>query len=82
MANQSISDRVISVLSGLLEVPVDQISEATSTIEDLQIDSLDAVSLQMEIEDAFNITIHDNSFDEVKTVGDIVRIVESKVGIS
>ena len=82
MANQSISDRVISVLSSLLEVPVDQISEATSTIEDLQIDSLDAVSLQMEIEDAFNITIHDNSFDEVKTVGDIVRIVESKVGIS
>jgi acyl carrier protein len=39
-------------------------------------DSLDAVELLMSIEEAFNIAIPDSEYNNLKTVGDLLRFIE------
>lgn len=47
--------------------------------EDLEADSLDAVELNMAIEDAAGVTIPDEKLNEMKTVKDILAIVNAAV---
>ena len=52
------------------------ITASTSFTDDLQADSLDVVELVMELEDEFEITIPDDEYEKIKTVGDAIRFVE------
>ncbi|MCL2521909.1 MAG: acyl carrier protein [Erysipelotrichales bacterium] len=47
--------------------------------EDLGADSLDAVEMVMGVEDQFDIKLSDEEMQSLKTVGDLVRIVEAKI---
>lgn len=51
----------------------------TDLRDDLRMDSLDFVSVAMELEERFGIAISDNSAFAWRTVGDVVRSVERKV---
>ncbi len=51
----------------------------TSMMKDLDADSLDAVEIMMELEDEFDIEIPDEDAEAFKTIGDIVKYVESKI---
>ncbi|MCF7927385.1 MAG: acyl carrier protein [Candidatus Izimaplasma sp.] len=46
--------------------------------DDLGADSLDAVELIMEIEDAFDISVNDDAAQEFKTVKQIVDFIEKE----
>jgi acyl carrier protein len=48
-----------------------------STFDELQIDSLDKINLSFAVEEMFSIEIPDDSLNSLKTVGDVVRGVES-----
>ena len=48
--------------------------------EDLEIDSLDAVELNMALEESVGVGLSDEELGQIKTVGDIVRILEAKQG--
>ncbi|TPR54099.1 phosphopantetheine-binding protein [Metamycoplasma neophronis] len=50
-----------------------------SNIKDLNIDSLDLVVLITDMEDKYNISITDEELMKLKTVGDIVNLLESKL---
>ena len=45
-------------------------------VEDLEADSLDAVELNMALEEALGYAVDDEALGEMKTVGDIVRYLE------
>ena len=47
--------------------------------DDLLADELDAVELIMAVEEEFDITIHDEDAVDIKTVGDLVKLVESLI---
>jgi acyl carrier protein len=47
--------------------------------EDLLADELDNVEIIMAVEDEFNITIHDEDAIDIKTVGDLVKLVDSLI---
>jgi acyl carrier protein len=47
-------------------------------VDDLKADSLDVVELVMEFEDEFKITIPDEDYEKIKTVGDAVKYIEGK----
>ncbi|MCJ7806400.1 MAG: acyl carrier protein [Clostridia bacterium] len=61
-----------------LETAVDKLSMET-TFEDIDADSLDIVELVMALEEEFDLEISDQEIENIKTVGDIVRYIESKV---
>ena len=56
----------------------EKVTMEASLTEDLEADSLDAVELNMALEDAFGVPIPDEELANMKTVGDIFNLVRSK----
>jgi acyl carrier protein len=56
------------------------VTKDASILEDLGADSLDVVELVMTLEEAFDIEVPDDAVEELRTIGDIQRFVESHVG--
>jgi acyl carrier protein len=48
--------------------------------EDLNLSSLDAVSLVMAVEDELGIEVGDDELKDLRTIDDLVRLLESKSG--
>ena len=74
----SIEEKVVGIVSEQFSVPKEEITPETSFIDDLKADSLDVVELVMEFEDEFSITIPDDDYDKIRTVGNAVSYIESQ----
>ncbi|MEO1997644.1 MAG: acyl carrier protein [Planctomycetaceae bacterium] len=74
----SIEERVIGIVSEQLGVPKEDVSRPSSIVDDLKADSLDVVEMVMEFEDEFDITIPDDDYEKIKTVGDAIEYIEDK----
>ncbi len=76
----SISERVIQRLieASDLEVEPGDVSPATSLRDDLEIGSLQALTLIMDLEEDFEITVEDDEFEQLRTVGDVIGLLEAK----
>jgi len=73
---QSITQHCIGLIAQAKQLPVTAVS-LTSTLEELQIDSLDKVSLSFDIEEIYGISIPESALMTVQTVQDIVTGVEA-----
>lgn len=71
-------DKVKQLLSEQLNISADKIKAESRVIEDLGADSLDVVEMLMSLEDNFNVTVTDEESVSLKTVGDIVKLIDSK----
>ena len=49
--------------------------------DDLDIDSLDLVEVAMALEDVYGLTLDEDEMDGIKTVGDIVNLVEARLKV-
>ncbi|MBW6463588.1 MAG: acyl carrier protein [Dethiobacteria bacterium] len=74
----SVENKVKGIIADQLEVGIDKLTLDT-TFEDIDADSLDIVELVMALEEEFDLEISDQEIENIKTVGDIVRYIESKV---
>ncbi|MSR59614.1 MAG: acyl carrier protein [Planctomycetaceae bacterium] len=74
----SVEESVIGIVSEQLQIPKEAVTSAKSFVDDLKADSLDVVELVMEFEDVFKITIPDEDYEKIKTVGDAVKYIEEK----
>ena len=72
-------EKVREIIAEQLEVDKEDISMDTSITKDLEADSLDAVDIIMALEDEYGIEVPDETAEEFKTVGDIVRCVEDLI---
>ncbi len=79
MSNNSVFDKVKELLCDQLDVEEDAVTMEASIIDDLGADSLDVVDLVMSLEDEFDAEIPDEDVEGMKTVGDIVKFIESKM---
>lgn len=70
-------EQVRDIIVDTLNCDADKVTPAASLTEDLDADSLDAVELNMAIEDALGISIPDEQLTQMKTVGDIVAYLEA-----
>ncbi len=75
---QELQDKVIGIVSEQLSVEKDDITLKSSFVDDLKADSLDLVEVVMEFEDEFEITIPDDDYEKIKTVGDAVTYIKDK----
>ena len=71
-------DKVRKLLAEQLNIAPDKVDLKSRVIEDLGADSLDVVEMLMVLEDQFNITLSDEESLELKTVADIVNLIDSK----
>ncbi len=78
MAND-LSGRIQSIVTEQLGVESSEVTKDASILDDLGADSLDVVELVMTLEEVFDIEIPDDAVEEMRTIGDIQRFVESHV---
>jgi acyl carrier protein len=74
-----VSQKITSILAELFEVDPESISENSLLYEDLDIDSIDAVDLIVELKSYTGKNVDPEDFNAVKTVGDVVNIVSKLV---
>ncbi|MBM6968323.1 MAG: acyl carrier protein [Pseudoramibacter alactolyticus] len=69
-------ESVKSIIAEQLGVSEDEITEESNLVEDLEADSLDIVELVMAFEDEFGVKVPDDELENVKTVGDILKVLD------
>ncbi len=72
---KDITQKITSILENLFEVDSGSISESSLLYEDLDIDSIDAVDLIVELKSYTGRNVDPEDFKSVKTVGDLVDVV-------
>jgi len=74
----AIEDKVMDIVSEQLSVPREDVARDKSFVEDLKADSLDVVELVMRFEDTFGVTIPDEDYEKIRTVGDAIEYIEQR----
>ena len=70
-------DKVKEIIVDTLSCDEDAVKLEATLNDDLGADSLDAVELNMALEEAFDISIPDEELANFKTVGDIVTYIDN-----
>ena len=68
-------EKVSDIIGRRFELTVTKITKDT-TWEEIGADSIDLVDLISELEDEFDISIPDDSIEDLKTVGDVVNLID------
>jgi acyl carrier protein len=71
-------EQIKDVLVNAININADAVTPTARLKEDLEIDSLSAVELALELETAFDIRIEDEELTKLETVQDIIDIVSAK----
>lgn len=81
MTNAAIIDQLKDVIRPYTqnEVGLNQLSEQTDFLKDLQINSANLVDIALDVEDLFGIEIDNESMQQMFTVGAAVQIIQDKL---
>lgn len=69
--------RVKEIVSSQLEVPLANVREDASFIDDLRADSLAVVELVLALEQAYGLEIPEEDTERLKTVGDAINYIRT-----
>ncbi len=72
-------DKVKKIIAEQLCISTDDINDDANIIEDLGADSLDVVELLMTFEDEFKVSIPDDKLEELKTIPQIVKLIDEHI---
>jgi len=74
-----IFDKVVTLIESQLPVDAGKVTMDSRLFEDLGADSANVMMLVMDLEQEFDITVEDEMFANIHTVGDIVRYLEENL---
>lgn len=80
MERQELETRVRKVLAEQLARDVDEVTMEARFEEDLDADSLDLVEAVLALEEELSVDIPEEEMESVKTVGQAVDLVSTKLG--
>ena len=80
MSDNSIEEKVRSIIVEQLGVESDKVTTDAKFIEDLGADSLDTVELVMAFEENFDIEVPDEEAEKLQSVADVVAYIEKVQG--
>ena len=72
-------EKVRGIIVSQLDKDESDVSLESNIQNDLGADSLDIVDLVMSFEDEFDLEIPDDQVENIKTVEDVVKYIESKI---
>jgi acyl carrier protein len=76
MDKEGILRKAVELIVIQLQVDESDVVFDAHLVDDLGADSLDLVELSMAMEEAFNINLPDEEVEKIRTVGDIVSVIE------
>ena len=76
-STDDIAERVKQIISKKVKIDYDKITESSSFLEDMNLDSLAIVEVIMELEDEFDQEIPDSDAENILTVGDAIEYIKS-----
>lgn len=71
-------EKVKEMLVEKLGISADKVTMESEIIKDLGADSLDLVEMILSLEENFGVTISDEQTETIKTVKDIVDVIDNK----
>jgi acyl carrier protein len=79
VATQGVAEGLREIMAARLGLPAEQLVPGARLVEDLGLDSLDAVELAISVERKFDIEVPEEELTKLKTVADMVALVENRV---
>ncbi len=79
---EQVTQKVNTIIGERLGVDVVSLVPEANLLDDLGADSLDVVELVMALEEEFGIEVPDDDVENIRTIGDIVAYVGSRVEAS
>ena len=70
-------DTVNEMIASQLRVEASAITEESRLVEDLKADSANIMVMIMDLEDQFGVTVEDDQIMKLRTVGDVVKYIDS-----
>ena len=70
-------DTVKDMIASQLRVDSSAITEESRLVEDLKADSANIMVMIMDLEDQFGVTVEDDQIMKLRTVGDVVKYIDS-----
>ncbi len=71
-------DKCVEILADILGIDATDMTMESDLVNGLGADSLDVVQMLTAVEDEFGFTISDEEIVNIKTLGDVVKLIESK----
>lgn len=75
MTEQEVFEFIKNVLVEYFEIDADKITMEAKLVDDLDIDSIDAIDMMSYIKKETGREVEPSQFKEVKTIGDIINII-------
>ena len=79
--NKPARERVIELILGASdeEMTAEQVTPATSLRDELDLTSMQAITLVMDLEDEYEIEVEDQEIERLETVGDVLALLDAKL---
>lgn len=78
---KTIADRTRQAIADVASCSIERAADDKDLANDLGLDSLDRYDLTLELEDEFSVVITDEESGHLKTVGEIVALMEHKMAV-
>ena len=75
----NVFDKVKELILMQLPVSEDKVTLDAKMVDDLGADSANLMMLIMDLENEYDMTVEDEALSSIKTVGDIVNYIESRI---
>ena len=76
MDRQKVYDEIVSYLTTAFEVPAEDITPESDLVENLNLDSIDAVDLMVKLQEITGRKVTPEQFKTVRTVSDVLDVVD------
>lgn len=75
MTRDEIYERIRATLVESFEIPSERVTLSAQLMEDLELDSIDAIDMAVHIQEMTNVRVDEQELRKLRTVGDTVELV-------
>ena len=75
MSREEIYERIRATLVESFEIPSERVTLSAQLMEDLELDSIDAIDMAVHIQEMTNVRVDEQELRKLRTVGDTVELV-------
>ncbi len=72
-------EKLKEIICDYFEIEEEDFTAESSLRGDFGFDELDLADLSMDVEDVFEIEVTEDDLEKIKTVGDLVKLIEEKM---